>query len=218
MDGTLLDTEALAKVAIMAACRVLGFEMTDGLHGEMIGHPREHNVLLLSNRFGAGFDPTAYLDHCRREMASLSRDGIPLKHGVVDLLAELRERGVPIAIATSTPRDEALHHLRGAGLLDAFSAIVTRSDVEFGKPHPETFLRAARLLGVEPAQCLAVEDSHNGVRAAHAAGMTTIMVPDLMPPTDEIAALCWAVHQDLEHVHGAIRAGRIGFRADLTPG
>ncbi len=127
------------------------------------------------------------------------------------MVNELGSRGVPTAVATSTPRGEAIEHLRRAGLADSFSAVVTRTDVTRGKPDPETFLRAASLLGVPPVRCLALEDSHNGVRAAHAAGMATIMVPDMAAPTDEITELCWRVCGSLEQVHDAIRAGRIAF-------
>ncbi|GEO15378.1 hypothetical protein MAE02_30740 [Microvirga aerophila] len=81
-----------------------------------------------------------------------------------------------------------------------FQAVVTRDDVENGKPHPESFLTAAELLKVDPADCWALEDSHNGVRAAHAAGMATIMVPDLLEPTKEISSLCAAVLPSLHHV------------------
>ena len=68
--------------------------------------------------------------------------------------------------------------------------LVTRDDVQFAKPHPECFLRAAALLGAAPVECLALEDSHHGIRAAHAAGMSAIMVPDMLKPTPEIEPLC----------------------------
>jgi beta-phosphoglucomutase-like phosphatase (HAD superfamily) len=82
-----------------------------------------------------------------------------------------------------------------------FDSIVTRDDVVNPKPHPEPYLTAARRLGAAPGRCLALEDSHSGVRAAHAAGMQTIMVPDLVRPTEEIAKLCIAVLPSLADVH-----------------
>ena len=105
-----------------------------------------------------------------------------------------------MAVATSTARPKAEAQLKKAGIFHNFDVLVTRSDVAIGKPHPETFLKAATLLGVDPASCLALEDSHNGVRAAAAAGMSTIMVPDLLPPTPEIAGLCVGVLQSLTDV------------------
>ena len=81
--------------------------------------------------------------------------------------------------------------------------MVTRDDVVNPKPHPEPYLIAAERLGVDPTRCLALEDSHSGVHAAHAAGMQTVMVPDLVGPTDEIVALCAAVLDSLHHLRDA---------------
>ena len=108
---------------------------------------------------------------------------------------------MPRAVATSSRSPHAFGHLGRAGLLSLFDAIVTRDDVEHPKPHPEPYLKAASRLGVAPQRCLALEDSHSGVRAAHAAGMQTIMVPDLVSPTAEIERLCVAVMESLGHVH-----------------
>ena len=112
----------------------------------------------------------------------------------------ISRRNIPAAVATSTYREAALDHLKKAGLLDLFATIVTRDDVEHGKPHPQSFLTAARRLEVEPRTCWALEDSHNGVRAAHAAGMATIMIPDLLEPTEEISKLCTTTLPSLMHV------------------
>jgi beta-phosphoglucomutase-like phosphatase (HAD superfamily) len=86
------------------------------------------------------------------------------------------------------------------GLVDRFHALITRDVQTQGKPHPEPFLKAAAALGVDPADCLALEDSHNGVRAAAAAGMMTVMVPDMLHPTDEMHSLCVRIAIDLHEV------------------
>src|ERR1700741_4314232 len=88
--------------------------------------------------------------------------------------------------------------------MDRFDEIICRGDYEKGKPAPDPFLKAAERLGVEPRLCLALEDSYNGVRSASAAGMMTIMVPDLLEPTDEIRGLCIFVARDLHEVRGLI--------------
>lgn len=128
---------------------------------------------------------------------------VPIKTGAREFLDELRQRGIPLAVATSSRTPHAVRHLGQAGLLDLFDTIVTRDDVENPKPHPEPYLLAASRLAVTPGRALAVEDSHSGVRAAHAAGMQTIMVPDLVGPTEEIAGLCMAVMESLVHLHAA---------------
>jgi beta-phosphoglucomutase-like phosphatase (HAD superfamily) len=97
--------------------------------------------------------------------------------------------------------------------------LVTRTDVTHGKPHPETFLKAAEALNARPANCLALEDSHNGVRAAAAAGMATIMVPDLLAPIPEIEALCVAVLPSLVDVQRRLEAVRTSVpRRTQRPG
>ena len=110
-----------------------------------------------------------------------------MKPGVVELLDFLAGRGLPLAVATSAGRATAEHHLGRAGLLDRFTALATRDDVERAKPHPDIYLEAARRLGVAPERCLAFEDSNIGLEAAHAAGTMAFMVPDLLQPLPESA-------------------------------
>ncbi|WP_242403239.1 HAD family hydrolase [Asaia platycodi] len=95
-------------------------------------------------------------------------------------------------------------HLRHVGIYERFDAIVTRDDVTRGKPDPEPYLRAAAAIGIDPAYCLAVEDSHNGARAAHAAGIRVIVVPDLMAPNEEIIGKAHAIMDDLHEVRDFI--------------
>jgi beta-phosphoglucomutase-like phosphatase (HAD superfamily) len=107
---------------------------------------------------------------------------------------------MPLALATSSGRDDAEHHLRNADLRRFFVAVATRNDVSRGKPHPDLFLKAAADLGVAPQRCLVLEDSHNGVRAAHAAGCLPIMVPDLLEANDEMRSLCLLIARDLHEI------------------
>jgi len=111
---------------------------------------------------------------------------------------------MPRAIATSSSRESVEHSLGPHGLVPRFDAIVSRELQTQHKPHPDPFLKAAQALGLDPADCLALEDSHNGVRAAAAAGMMTIMVPDLLDPTDEMHALCVRIARDLHEVRELI--------------
>jgi beta-phosphoglucomutase-like phosphatase (HAD superfamily) len=98
--------------------------------------------------------------------------------------------------------------LRLAGIVDRFDAILTRDDVNRGKPSPDLYLLAARRLGVAPQACLAIEDSNPGVTAAHAAGAITVMVPDIVPPTEESRQRCRAVLPDLDAVVLLLRENR----------
>lgn len=203
MDGTLLDTESVFREIVFDVCGTLGFTMTDDVHLRMVGSSHEFTNRLLVESYGVAFPYAIFEEQCRDRMRARMAEAVPVKAGVHEMLAELRARRIPAAVATSSRSPHALGHLGRAGLLDRFAAVVTRDDVENPKPHPEPYLTAARQLGLAPETCLAVEDSHSGVRAAHAAGMQTIMVPDLVHPTDEVAALCAHVMESLHHLREA---------------
>ena len=194
MDGTLLDTELVFKEIVFEVTRTLGFDMTDDVHRGMVGSSHETSNRILVEAYGVTFPYEIFDAECRRIMKGRMAQSVPVKPGVPEFLAELKRRRIPMAVATSSRAPHALTHLGTAGLLDMFQAIVTRDDVVHPKPNPEPYLLAARHLGVTPVTCLAIEDSHSGVRAAHGAGMQTIMVPDLVPPTDELRALCTVMH------------------------
>ena len=200
MDGTLLDTESVFKTIVFEVCTELGFEMTDAVHMSMVGSSHERTSQLLIEAYGVTFPYSLFDERCRVIMRERSHVGVPVKPGAREFIGELRERGIPTAVATSSRNPHAQHHLGAAGLLDLFETVVTRDDVINPKPHPEPYLTAARRLGVDPLQCLALEDSHSGVRAAHAAGMQTVMVPDLVHPDDAIRALGISVMESLDHV------------------
>jgi len=205
MDGTLLDTELVFKEIVWEVTAGLGVEMTTDVHGRMVGSSHEATNRLLVEAYGVSFPYELFDAECRRIMHGRMADAVPVKAGVPEILKELKARRVPIAVATSSRAAHALGHLGTAGLLDLFQAVVTRDDVTQPKPHPEPYLTAARLLGVLPQNCLAIEDSHSGVRAAHAAGMQCVMVPDLVPPSPEIRGLC-TVMGSLHEVRAAMGA------------
>ena len=155
--------------------------------------------------YGDGFHIDAFRQHYSGHTRRLLEAGIPLKPGVVELLDFLAGRGLPLAVATSAARSTAEHHLGRAGLLDRFSAVATRDDVEHPKPHPGVYLEAARRLGVAPERCIAFEDSNVGLTAAHAAGAMAFMVPDILEPLPEVRAKCIDVLPDLHAARELLR-------------
>jgi HAD superfamily hydrolase (TIGR01509 family) len=203
MDGTLLDTEAVFRDIVFSVSDGLGFVMTDEIHLGMVGSSHERSNELLVEAYGVAFPYALFNRQCHEMMHHRMSETVPVKAGVHEMLSELKSRRIPAAVATSSRSPHALGHLGRAGLLDLFAAIVTRDDVANPKPHPEPYLTAANRLGVTPRHCLAVEDSHSGVRAAHAAGMQTIMVPDLVRPSLEIEALCAHVMGSLHELREA---------------
>jgi HAD superfamily hydrolase (TIGR01509 family) len=207
MDGLLLDTEVLYRDAIFAACADQSHDMTAALHLSLVGTPKELGDALLTTHFGTRFDLHAYHDTCSKEFDRRCATEVPLKKGAVDLLTYLGARGIPLGVATSTAGPIARSRLERANVLHFFDVVIGRTDVVKGKPHPESYLTAARQLRARPSACVALEDSHNGVRSASAAGMVTIMVPDLLEPTPEIRSLCGWVAPSLLDVLDALSAG-----------
>ena len=208
MDGVLFDTEKIYEKAAIDAAAQLGVEMTSAFFRSTIGTPWPATRTRMIEVYG----PALAIDDLHALSRRLFRELIEqvelLKPGVVELVDLLDRLGIPKAIATSSSRPTVENHLRHYGLIDRFQCIVAHGDYERHKPDPEPFLKAAAGLGVEPAFCLALEDSHHGVRAASAAGMMTVMVPDLLPATDEIAGLCLHVVPDLHEVHRLISESR----------
>lgn len=208
MDGLLLDTERLMRGAILESAAFHGFPLDEALFLSLVGVPVDGNRRQLAERFGAGFPFDSYLERYRAKvLADIARDGLPLKPGAQALLHDVKAAGLPLAICTSTQRQRAEEHLAHAAFLPLLDALVTRDDVANPKPHPEPYLLAAERLGVNPADCLALEDSPAGVRSAAAAGMAVVMVPDLLPATDELRALARAVAVDLHAVRDWLELG-----------
>ncbi|MDE1171912.1 MAG: HAD family phosphatase [Verrucomicrobium sp.] len=204
MDGLLFDTEVLYRDTILAAAARRGRAMDISVYLKMVGLPVEGSRAVCMEHFGPDFDFATFWAEVIQEVRALADTQLRLKAGVVELLDLLDEARLPRAIATSSRREAVDHHLGVHGLTHRFHTIVAKGDYAQGKPHPEPYLTAAARLGVDPAGCLALEDSHNGVRSAAAAGMMTIMVPDLLTATAEIEALCVTVSESLHHVRALV--------------
>jgi HAD superfamily hydrolase (TIGR01509 family) len=206
MDGLLIDSETLWRDVQLAEAEAQGLDLPLEVIQSLIGKRWQVNRRILQDHFGPGFDVEAYIAAVSRRHAVECRAGVALKTGVEELLDLLDALGLPRAIATSSDHQVVVDRLGPLGLLDRFGAVIANEDCGEGKPHPEPYLNAARALGLAPAACLALEDSHSGVRSAHAAGMMTVMVPDLLPATAEIEGLCLAVAESLHQVREAIAA------------
>jgi HAD superfamily hydrolase (TIGR01509 family) len=204
MDGVLVDSEGLFRDAMMQVSREQGRDLPHAVFMRLVGGPRDQNRLVVLEHFGADFDFETWVAAANARALARMAEGLALKPGVIALMDYLESAGLPMAVATSAGRSAVDRELGPAGLIPRFGAIVTRDDCDRGKPHPDPFLIAAERLGVAPEACLALEDSHNGVRSAAAADMMTIMIPDLLEPTPEIAALCVAVLPSLHDVRRLI--------------
>jgi HAD superfamily hydrolase (TIGR01509 family) len=206
MDGLLFDTEALWQEGLLAAATEAGFEVPGEVYDGSIGVRRSQCGDLFRSHLGEDFGFEDFHASWRRHFWRVAEGRPAMKPGVPELLDLLDQLALPRAIATSSSRASVDRHLASNGLTDRFETIVCRGDYAAGKPAPDPFLKAAERLGVAPWLCLALEDSHIGVRSAAAAGMMTVMAPDLMAPTDDIRALGVLVVRDLYEVCGLVEA------------
>ena len=208
MDGLLFDTERLYEVAIMSAAAELGIPMIAEVFGGLVGGSWVINRARMVEAYGASYPCEALRDRWGDHFKRAIEQDVPLKPGALELLDLLDAMALPRAIATSSSHETARHHLALHRLDGRFHHVVAAGDYERSKPAPDPFVAAARLLNVPAESCLALEDSHNGVRSAAAAGMMTIMVPDLLAATEEIRALSLHVAVDLHEVRQLLLAGR----------
>lgn len=201
MDGVILDTEKLYVRFWREAASFYGFPMTlehalgiRSLSGKLAEEK-------LQGWFGKEFDYNAVRQK-RIELMDefVSQNGVEPKPGAKALLSYIKDNGYALALATATPVDRAGRYLKSVELYSFFDQIVSAREVKRGKPAPDIYLCAAKRLGLDPKECIALEDSQNGIRSAFAAGCKTIMVPDLDQPTEEIMPLLFWVANGLEDV------------------
>lgn len=197
MDGVIFDSER----AVLAVWRELGAELgledIETVFLRCVGTNKARTREIFRAAWPA-LDFARFDGEARRRFLSRWSGGkLPLKPGAREILRTLRERGLPLALASSTDSAVVRQELDEAGLLDCFDAVIGGDRVKRSKPDPEIFLLAAAALNAEPARCFVIEDSFNGVRAAAAAGMRPLMVPDLLPPDGEMEALAEAILPDL---------------------
>lgn len=206
MDGLMLDTERLAQQAWLEVTASKGYTLTPADYQAVIGRNRKGTTAFFQEKFGADFPIEAlYAQKQARLMDLMETEGIPIKPGLWPLLAQVDAWGLKKAVATSTYRDLALKKLAWTNLLPQFAVIVAGDEVAQGKPAPDSYLAAAKLLQVEPAACIVLEDSEPGVQAAHSAGMRVIMVPDLKPPSAKIQQVADVVLPSLKAVPEVVR-------------
>ena len=190
LDGTLLDTERVAREAFVAACTAIDWPVDLALYNRCVGSTGEGTRKILM----AGYGPEFPFDEMERHWAEhyhavVLHEPVPVKEGVVELVETLSARNCPLAVASSSRRENVTSKLELAGLSRYFEFYVCGGESEFGKPHPAPYLDAVGQLGLRPEHCWAVEDSENGVRSALAAGMVVFQIPDEIEPSNEVRAM-----------------------------
>lgn len=201
MDGVILDTEKLYVRFWCEAANFYGYPMERRHALSIRSLARPFAIERLKGYFGEDFDYRAVHDK-RIELMDkyIEENGIEAKAGAKTLLSYLKQNGYKVALATATPPERTKRYLENQGLYEFFDEVVCASMVEKGKPEPDIYLYAAEKLGLKPQECIALEDSQNGIKSASSAGCKTIMVPDLDEPADEIKSLLYDVADGLEDV------------------
>ena len=186
MDGVLFDTESLYLRCCCEIADTYGLPDMEETCRKCIGITSTKSREIMLEAYGDDFP----LDKFRSEVDALFRErfeeNYPVKEGAADILKGLKEKGFRLALASSTSEKSVRRELHQTGLDIYFDYLVTGDMVKRSKPNPDIFLEAAKRLGVNSEECIVIEDSHNGIRAAYSAGMYPIMVPDLLEPTDEM--------------------------------
>lgn len=201
MDGVILDTEKLYTRFWREAARLCGYPMEQRHALGIRSMNKQFAVQKLKGWFGGDFDYDAVRNKRIELMnAYIEKNGVKAKDGAEFLLSYLKENGYKVALATATPPGRTKNYLEKVGLYGYFDEIVCSSMVKNGKPKPDIYLLAAEKLGLSPQECLALEDSQNGIKSASSAGCKTVMVPDLDGPADEIKALLYDVADGLRGV------------------
>lgn len=198
MDGVIFDTERLVIEFWKEVAKKHNIPNVEHTCIQCLGTNRVRTREIFLENYGADFP----FDPYRAEVTELFNThykGVPLptKPGVRELLSYLQEQDVKVGLASSTAQHLVRDEIGTAGLLPYFQTLVCGDMVEHSKPAPDIFLKACEILNADPTKSIAIEDSFNGIRSAHCAGMTPIMVPDQVQPTDEIRTLAFHVMPSL---------------------
>lgn len=208
MDGLMVDTEPIWASAWPPAFARYGLTVVPGLVEACVGCSYERISGLVSKAYDGNPDAQKALDdHYEIGAERFIASGAPKKPGLDKLLAWLAVQGTPCAVASSSERRVVEANLRHAGISSCFHAVITGDDGYPSKPAPDIFLGAAAHLGSEPTHALVLEDSPSGVIAANAGGFITVMVPDLIEPSDELRGRCACVCRDLVEVRDLLASG-----------
>lgn len=210
MDGLMVDSEKIWGDSWYPAFEKYGFTVPPELIAATTGTTKDHSLALVLETFDNNPDAAkAFDEHYALAEEYFIEHGAPKKPGLDELLAYLEEKGIPCAVASSSPKAIVDADLEHAGVTHYFSALVTKADGLPSKPAPDVFLEAARQLGVEPSQTLVLEDSRSGIQAAATGGFIPVMVPDTIEPDDELRALSHRICESLLEVRDLLAADEL---------
>ena len=198
MDGILIDTERISFNAFKEVLKGYNYEMSEEFYLTMIGRNVKSIKEVMLSEYGSSFPfDEIYEKKVKIAVETIDRDGVIIKPGVHELVDYLKDNNYRIAVATSTRKERAHYLLEQIGIKDKVDYIICGDQVVNSKPDPEIFLKAAKGIGIEPQNCMVIEDSDAGILAASRAGMTGINVPDMKKPDENMKKLAFNICRSL---------------------
>lgn len=206
MDGLLIDSERIATACWIEAASSFNLAFPLELLDAMVGMHTKKVPAFIWDKLGRDYPALDIAARCHELYMASMACGVPIKEGVLEILDFLESKHIPKAVATSSCIANAEHHLKQINIHHRFAFIVTSEEVIHAKPAPDIYLLAAKKLGVNPADAIALEDSEPGIRAALSAGLWGIMVPDQQQPCDKMKALGHPIVSNLQAAQKLIAA------------
>lgn len=201
MDGILLDTESVCRICWQRAALEMGLTGGDEIYQKCIGCNTSDMNVMINDFFSCQTKKFDVLEFNKRAYELFyeveKEQGLKKMPGTDECLKSLTEKGYILAVASSTKTKTVKRQLKDAGIDHYFKTFTCGDTVTHSKPNPEIYLKACRSLNLLPQNCVAIEDSPNGVRSATSAGMRCIMIPDQIQPTEEIRSLAWKIFPSL---------------------
>lgn len=201
MDGLMFDTESVFIKAWDYAGEKMGIGKAGYMTMKTLGMSIQMSRKFWVEEFGNKYDEDLLRKYTKEFLQKYySENSVPIKQGLYELLDFLKQHNYKLGVASSSPRWEVEKHLRDAKIYEYFNSIVCGDMISKSKPEPEIYLKACELLGEIPENCIALEDSKNGLLAAHKAGCKVVMIPDLWQPDEEIEKILYAKFNALDNV------------------
>lgn len=198
MDGILFNTEWLCMTTWTQVAEKKGIKNMKEVFFQCVGRSSADTKMIFEENYGEAFSYEAFRNEAQVLYDEyIETNGVPLKEGVYEILAFLKEKGLKIGLASSTRYERVIEKLKAAEIYDYFSVVIGGDMVEHSKPDPDIYLKACKALEVDPKEAVAIEDSYNGIRSAEGAGLRTVMVPDLLPKTEEMEGLSYCICDSL---------------------
>ncbi len=208
MDGLMFDTEQIWQKNWKLIADEMGVTLAEEFKYNICGTSGALMNSVIEKYYGVE-DGSGIAADCKKRVHDDLMESTPEKPGVHEILEFFRDAGVRIAVASSSSVEQIRRNLQNTNTEDFIEVIVSGTELKRGKPEPDIFLTAAGKLGIDPRECYVFEDAFNGVKAGHAAGCCTIMIPDQMQPTEEIRALADAVCASLFEARDLLASGAL---------